>query len=86
MQALRLLYAGQEAREANMTKGELEMMLADVQPGEGMSVPYHDFDAIFPRGQAAQDTRPEAYDFAKTLGFKIDNRPDDDAVWFQRYA
>jgi hypothetical protein len=51
-----------------------------------MNVPYHDFDAIFPRGQAAKDTRPEAYDFAKTLGFKIDNRPEDDAVWFQRYA
>lgn len=69
-----------------MTKGELEMMLADVQPGEGMSVSSADFDAIFPRGHAAKDTQVEAYDFAKALGFKIDNRPEDDAVWFQRYA
>lgn len=69
-----------------MTKDDLEMMLADVQPGEGTSVSYDDFEAIFPRGHDAKDTRTEAYDFAKTLGFKIDNRPEDDAVWFQRYA
>lgn len=69
-----------------MTKDDLEMMLADVQPGEGTSVSYDDFEAIFPRGDGAKDTRTEAYDFAKDLGFKIDNRPEDDAVWFQRFA
>ena len=69
-----------------MTKDDLELLMRDVPPGQGVRVPYDVFDLIFPRGHADDKARVDAYDFAKGMGFKIDNRPDDDSVWFQRNA
>lgn len=69
-----------------MTKADLEMMLEAVEPGAGTRVAHEDFDSVFPDDGTDREARAGAYDFAQGLGFKIDDRPDDGAVWFQRFA
>lgn len=69
-----------------MSRADLEMMLDAVQMGEGTRVAYEDFDAVFPGDGGYREAREGVYDFAQGLGFKVDDRPDDGAVWFQRFA
>jgi hypothetical protein len=69
-----------------VTPEDFAETLKDVQPGQGARVPYETFDLIFPPGHSDDNARAAAYQFAKQRGFKIDNRPDDGAVWFYRDA
>jgi hypothetical protein len=69
-----------------MTRDDLKAKLEGLKPGEGARVPYDLYAMLFPPGEPDQGARKEAYDFAKALNVKIDNRPDDNAVWFFRDA
>ena len=70
--------------ERELTRDELEGTLSEVKFGQGARIPYDVFELIFPPGVHDDGAKNAPYDFARRLGLKIDNRPDDDAVWFYR--
>lgn len=69
-----------------MTEEEFRKILDDVQPGQGARVPYDVFETLFPPGEPHDAARAKAYSVARDAGLRIDNRPDDSAVWFYRDA
>jgi hypothetical protein len=69
-----------------MTLQELEALLATVQPGQGAQVPYAVYDELFPPGEPDETARAAAFRFARANGCSIDNRPQDQSVWFLKDA
>ena len=69
-----------------MTLDELDAILRDLTAGKGARVPYDIYELLFPPGEPDQDARARAYAFARDRGVKIDNRPDNNAVWFYKDA
>jgi hypothetical protein len=69
-----------------MTLDELRTELATVTQGKYARVPYEIYAEVFPPGEPDQNARAAAYAFAKSLGFRIENKPDDKSVWFVKEA
>jgi hypothetical protein len=69
-----------------MNLEELDVILRDLQPGQGARVPYDVYELLFPPGEPDDGARGRAYRFARERGVRIDNRPDDNSVWFYREA
>ena len=67
-----------------MTLEELGVLLDELAPGKGVRVPYEIYADFFPPGEPDNDARGRAYSFARSHGVKIDNRPDNKAVWFYK--
>ncbi len=69
-----------------MTLDDFSDTLREVEPGKGARVPYEIYAMLFPPGEPDQRARGAAANFAKAHKCKIENRPDDGAVWFYKDA
>ncbi len=69
-----------------MTLEDFGKTLKELAPGEGARVAYDVYEDLFPPGEPDDGARGRAYDFARAHGVKIDNRPDNNAVWFFKDA
>ncbi len=69
-----------------MTLDEFEEALSDVGPGQGVRVPYEIFAMLWPPDVSDFGAQDAARAFARKHRVKIDNRPDDGAVWFYKDA
>lgn len=69
-----------------MTLDDLDKILRELEAGKGARVPYDVYELLFPPGEPDDGARGRAYKFASERGIKIDNRPDDNSVWFFKDA
>ncbi|MBE1207454.1 hypothetical protein [Aminobacter carboxidus] len=69
-----------------MTLDDLGKILGGLEPGKGARVPYDVYELLFPPGEPDDGARGRAYEFARAHDARIDNRPDDNAVWFYKDA
>jgi hypothetical protein len=67
-----------------MTLDEFGETLNNLTPGKGARVPYDLYEKLFPPGEPDHGARESAYNFARAHDVKINNRPDDNAVWFYK--
>jgi hypothetical protein len=65
---------------------ELRAQLETVRLGQYARVPYAVYPDLFPPGGRDQNARAAALNFARALGFGIENHPEDKSVWFIRNA
>jgi hypothetical protein len=72
--------------EGQMTLDELRQKLATIEPGKYARVPYDVYLDLFPPGEPDEKAREACYNFAKSLGFRIENKPADNSVWFVKDA
>jgi hypothetical protein len=75
-----------ESRGVAMTLDELKGQVQGMQPGKYARVPYDVYADLFPPGEPDQSAREACYNFAKSLGCRIENKPDDQAVWIVKDA
>ncbi|WJI36439.1 MULTISPECIES: hypothetical protein [Mesorhizobium] len=69
-----------------MTLDDLDKILRELEAGKGARVPYDVYELLFPPGEPDDGARGRAHTFARERNVKIDNRPDDNAVWFYKDA
>lgn len=67
-----------------MTLDDLDKILGELEPGKGARVPYDVYGLLFPPGEPDDGARGRAKNFANARNVKIDNRADDNAVWFYK--
>jgi hypothetical protein len=65
---------------------DLEGMLATLQPGKAVHVPYQAFAELFPPGVEDDGAKGRAYDLAKRHGCVIENRKSTEEVLFVKSA
>ncbi len=69
-----------------MTIDGLRTVLAEVEPGKYARVPYDVYADVFPPGEPDQKAREACYNFAQSMGFRVENKPEDKSVWFVKDA
>lgn len=65
-----------------MTLDELAAVLKDLPPGKSAGIHHDVYAELWPPGEPDQNARAQCYEFAKSLGCAIDNRPNERTVLF----
>jgi hypothetical protein len=61
---------------------DLTSELSALEPGATICISHSTFADLFPPGEPDEAARGAALDFAKANGCTIDNRPDEQALYF----
>jgi hypothetical protein len=69
-----------------MTLEELRETLEKLPPGKMAGVHHDAYADLFPPGEPDSNAREACYKFAKTLGCRIENKPQEKTVWFVKDA
>jgi len=69
-----------------ITLAEFSKTLSDLKPGQGARLNYEAYELLFPPGEPDDDARGRAFRFAREHGCRIDNRPNERAIWFYKNA
>jgi hypothetical protein len=77
-----MMHPKSEKVPTDMTLVELRGKLEKMRPGQ-MAVIHHDAYAdLFPPGEPDTNAREACYKFAKSLGCRIESKPEQQMVWF----
>ena len=69
-----------------MTRDDLTKELVSLKPGQCAGIHHDVYAELFPPGEPAEEAREACYAFAKDAGCVIDNRREEQAVWFVKSA
>jgi hypothetical protein len=61
---------------------DLTSELSALRPGAAICIPHKIFADLFPPGEPDEAAKGAALDFAKANGCTIDNRPDEQSLYF----
>jgi hypothetical protein len=64
-----------------MTRDELQATINGMADGNYASIPYDVYAEIFPPGEPDQEARAACFNFARSLGCRIENKPSLREVW-----
>lgn len=70
-----------ERWEANVTLDDLTTQLRDMPKGKYAHIPYEIYEQLWPPGEPDQRARAACFDFAKANGCRVENKPEERAVW-----
>jgi hypothetical protein len=73
-------------RSTGVTLTELERRLRGLRPGTYAQIPYDLLAELFPPGEPDERTRNACYQFAKSVGCRVENKPDHFVVWLVKDA
>jgi hypothetical protein len=65
-----------------MTLDDFSNELKEVKPGQYAQLHYDVYAELFPPGEPDQGARDSCARFAKSRGFRIENKPDHKVIWF----
>jgi hypothetical protein len=63
-------------------KDDLKKVLLSLKPGERSGLHYDEYALLFPPGERDDDARRACLAFAASAGCTIENKPEDQAIWF----
>jgi hypothetical protein len=69
-----------------MTLDELRAKLEELPPGKMAGIHHATFTDLFPPGEPDARAREACYNFAKALGCRIENKPQEQTLWFVKDA
>lgn len=69
-----------------MTIDGLRTTLSSLQPGQCAGLHYDIYGDLFPPGEPDVNARAACYEFARSLGCRIENKPQEQTVWFVKDA
>jgi hypothetical protein len=69
-----------------MTLDEFAEKLKAIGPGKYSGVPYENYADLFPPGESDKLARERCEKFARSHGFRIENQPALQQVWFIKDA
>jgi hypothetical protein len=69
-----------------MTIDDLRAELRALEPGNMAGIHHDVYADLFPPGEPDPKAREACYNFAKTLGCRIENRATEKTVWFVKDA
>ncbi len=69
-----------------MTLDELRETLEKLPAGKAAGVHHDVYADLFPPGEPDINAREACYKFAKSLGCRIENKPNQQTVWFVKDA
>ena len=69
-----------------MTVDELRATLTNLQPGKTAGIHHDIYAELFPPGEPDEGARAACYNFAKSLGCRIENKPHEKTIWFVKDA
>lgn len=65
-----------------MTLDELSEHLRGLKAGQKAGLHHDVYAELFPPGEPDEGARGRCYGFAKALGCRIENKPNDREIWF----
>ncbi|SDR03081.1 hypothetical protein SAMN05444161_1362 [Rhizobiales bacterium GAS191] len=68
------------------TKDDLKKVLLSLKPGQRSGLHHDVYALLFPPGERSDDARRACLALAASAGCTIDNRPEDQAIWFVKNA
>ena len=69
-----------------MSLVELRVTLAALAPGKCAGIHHDVYAELFPPGEPDENARAACYAFAKSVGCRIENKPNEKTVWFVKDA
>ncbi|MDP2354977.1 MAG: hypothetical protein Q8M31_02815 [Beijerinckiaceae bacterium] len=69
-----------------MTRDDLKAKIQAMAPGQYASIPYDLYSDLFPPGEPDEPARDACYNFAKSLGCRVENKPEMQEVWIVKDA
>ena len=69
-----------------MTLEDLKQALVGLEAGKYASIHYDLYADLFPPGEPDERARAVCYEFAKSLGCRIENKPKIEEIWFVKDA
>lgn len=69
-----------------MTLDDLAKALGEMPKGKFAHVPYEIYEELFPPGEPDQNARAACANFARANECRIENKPQERAVWFVKDA
>ncbi len=69
-----------------MTLEELRNQLVAMPKGKYAAIDYAYFAVLFPPGEPDEKARELCYGFAKSVGCRIENKPEAEQLWFVKDA
>jgi hypothetical protein len=69
-----------------MTIEEFRSILVEMIPGKYAQLDYADYERLFPPGEPDETAREACYNFAKSAGCRIENKPKSRVIWFVKDA
>jgi hypothetical protein len=67
-----------------MNLDELRAALIALEKGKCAGIHHDVYADLFPPGEPDQDARAACYVFAKSVGCRIENKPNEETVWFMK--
>ncbi|HLZ01744.1 MAG TPA: hypothetical protein VKR55_06275 [Bradyrhizobium sp.] len=65
-----------------MSLDDLRKTLQGLSPGKMAGIHHDVYVELFPPGEPDERARGACYEFAKALGCRIENKPQEKTVWF----
>lgn len=69
-----------------MTLDQLKLKIENMAKGQFAEISYSAYDNLFPPGEPDEIAREVCYNFAKSLGCRVENKPGIQQVWIVKDA
>lgn len=69
-----------------MTLSELRQQILSMPKGKYGAISHDHYAMLFPPGEPDENARAACYEFAKSVGCRIENKPETGQIWFVKDA